>query len=156
MDGTIPVVLDLPTSEQLASANTGPAARRIEISAGGRLTGGTSTNYTPQLQFGTSATATSNTDMESGAAIAVNSVSGLWFIEWTGVITSTGYLDGAGRSMVAGSTRTLTDWVTQDNAITTADPDGVTAQGFVVTGTFSSGNASNAAYLDFFVLRVLS
>lgn len=153
-DGTIPVVCPLLTSEQIAGAN-GQKSRRIAVSAGGRVTGGTTTNFTPQLQFGTSATPGSNTDLESGGAVAVNSVTGAWFIEWEGVVTKDGILDGAGRHMVSGSTRTYTDNTAQDNAVTTADPDGVTAQGFVVTGTFSSGNASNAAYMDWFCLSML-
>jgi hypothetical protein len=153
-DGTTPVVLHLPTAEQLASTN-GIGARRISVSAGGRVTGGTTTNFTAQLQFGTSATAGSNTDLESGGAVAVNSATGLFMIEWTGVITEDGVLDGAGRHFVSGSTRTFTDWAVQDNAITTADPDGDGSQGFVVTGTFSSGNAGNAAYLDWFTFSVL-
>lgn len=153
-DGTNPIVLRLPTGEQLASAN-GKKARRISISAGGRVTGGTTTNYTPKLQFGTSATESSNTDLEAGGAVAVNSVTGGWMIEWTGFITKDSVLDGAGRHFVSGSTRTFTDWAVQDNAVTTADPDADGTLGFVVTGTFSSGHASNAAYLDWFTLSVL-
>lgn len=150
-DGTNPIVLRLPTSEQLGGAN-GKGSRPIGIRAGGRVTGGTTTNFTPQLQFGTSATAASNTDLESGGAVAVNSVTGGWMIEWEGFITNGNILDGAGRHFVSGSTRTFTDWAVQDNAVTTADPDGNGTQGFVVTGTFSGGHASNTAYLDWFVL----
>lgn len=153
-NGTIPVLLRLPTAEQLAGANS-LKARRISISAGGRVKGGTTTNFTPQLQFGTSATAASNTDLESGGAVAVNSATGAWMIEWTGFVTKDNILDGAGRHFVSGSTRTFTDWAVQDNAVTTADPDGVTEQGFVVTGTFSSGDAANEAHLDWFTLSVL-
>lgn len=151
-DGTTPVILYLPTAEQLAPASGGAAF--CTIRAWGRVTGGTTTNFTAQLQFGTSATPGSNTDIESGAAVAVNSTSGLWWLKWEGVVTTTGYLDGAGTHMIAGSTRTLTALAAQDNAITTADLDGVTAQGFVMTGTFSGGHASNAAYLDGFTLEV--
>jgi hypothetical protein len=154
-DGTLPVVLRLPTAEQLCSAN-GRGSRRIAVRAGGRVTGGTTTNYTPQLQFGTSATASSNTDLESGGAVAVNSVSGSWLIEWEGIIDATSSkLDGAGRHFVSGSTRTFTDWAVQDNAVSTADPDANGTLGFVVTGTFSGGHASNASYLDYFTLEVL-
>lgn len=154
-DGTTPVVLRLPTCEQLCSAN-GRGARRIAVRAGGRVTGGTTTNYTPQLQFGTSATPGSNTDLESGGAVAVNSVSGLWFIEFEGVLDATSNkLSGFGRYGVYGSTHTVADWTVEDNTVTTADPDGQGTLGFVVTGTFSSGNASNAAYLDYFTLEVV-
>lgn len=154
-DGTIPVVLDFPSCEQLCSAN-GRGARRIAVRAGGRVTGGTTTNYTPQLQFGTSATPGSNTDLESGAATAVNSTTGNWFIEWEGMVDATSNkLLGLGRVGTYGSTEAVTDWTDQDNDVSTADPDSRAAQGFVVTGTFSSGHASNAAYLDYFTLEVL-
>lgn len=153
-DGTTPVVLRLPTAGQLAGATNGPGARRIAVRAGGRVTGGTTTNFTPQLQFGTSATPGSNTDLESAGAVAVNSVSGNWFIEWEGVIDSgSNKLLGLGRYGVYGSTETVADWTDQDNDVSTADPDGNGTLGFVVTGTFSSGNASNAAYLDYFFLE---
>lgn len=152
VDGTVPVVLRFPSSEQLVSAN-GIKSRRFHISAGGRVVGGGTTNFTPQLQFGVSATPGSNTDLESAAAVAVNSVTGSWFIEWTGTVTKDNILDGAGRFMVSGSTRTFTDWTVQDNAVTTADPDSGVAQGFVITGTFSSGFAGNQAFLDWFELQ---
>lgn len=152
-DGTIPVVLDLPSAGELASAAGTPGVK-FKVRAGGRVTGGTTTNYTPQLQFGTSATPGSNTDLESGGAVAVNSVSGFWFIEadlfWD---TTSNQLDGYARHMVSGSTRTYTAAAACDNRISSADPDANGTQGFVVTGTFSSGNASNAAYLDFFELE---
>lgn len=153
-DGTTPVVLDFPTGGQLANAATGPQARRFAVRAGGRVTGGTTTNFTPQLQFGTSATPGSNTDLESGGAVAVNSVNGNWFIEFEGTVDSTSNkITGFGRFGVFGSTLSVTDWTVQDNNVTTADPDANGTLGFVVTGTFSSGNAGNAAYLDYFRLE---
>jgi hypothetical protein len=157
-DGTIPVILPFPQGSELAGGSgTSGYISRFTIRAGGRVTGGTTTNYTPQLQFGTSATAASNTDICSGSAIAVNSVSGFWLVEVDAWITIAGLLDGFMRFGVSGSTRTFTDWAVFSNAVSTATPTGTgaTAQGFVVTGTFSSGNASNASYLDIFQLDVL-
>lgn len=155
-DGTTVTMCPLPTASQLAgNSGTSGYSSRIMVRAWGRVTGGTTTNYTPQLQFGTSITPSSNTDLESGAAVACNSATGLWIIEWSGVVTNDGVLDGFGTSMVSGSTRTYTATAVQDVAVTTADPDGNTTQGFVVTGTFSSGSASNKAYLDGFQCDII-
>lgn len=152
-DGTTPVVLPLLTAEQLCSAN-GKKSRPIAIHYGGRVVGGTTTNFTPQLQFGTSATPGSNTDVESGAAVAVNSVTGTWFGYCYGIISKDNHLSLGSLQLTEGSTVTLTALAKQDNAVSTADPDSNTTLGFVVTGTFSSGHASNAAYLDYFFMTV--
>ena len=151
-DGTIPVLLPLPAAQQLAGGSgTGGYSARFSIRAWGRVTGGGTTNYTPQLQYGTSITAASNTDIESGGAVAVNSTSGSWQINAEAIWdAASNILDGFACHMVSGSTRTFTALAAFDNAITSADPDANTTQGFVVTGTFSSGFAGNTAYLDGF------
>lgn len=152
---TVACVLPLPTLEALAGS-TGKKFSLVKIYAAGRVTGGTTTNFTAQLQFGTSITATSNTDMESGAAVAVNSVSGQWIIDGTYAIDYTsGKIDGYAANMISGSTVTYTAVAKADNTITSSTTAALsfttsTPQGFVVTGTFSSGNASNVAYLDVF------
>lgn len=155
-DGTLPVVLPLPSAGQICGA-IGPSKSRmgvILIRAFGRVTGGTTTNFTPQLQYGTSATPGSNTDIESGGAVAVNSVSGLWMIEAQLFIDDvSGKVSGCARHLVHGSTTTFTDWAVIDNNLTSVDPDGNGTLGFVVTGTFSVGNAANAAYLDGFYME---
>lgn len=150
-DGTLPVILDLPSAGALADTNANTVAF-FGVRAWGRVTGGTTTNYTVALQAGTSATAGDNTDIEQSTAIAVNSNSGQWFIEarliWD---TTSNTYDGFSRFGVWGSTRTFTDWAAIDNSIS-ADPDGNVALGFVVTGTFSSGHASNVSVLGGFEL----
>ena len=159
VDGTLPVILPLPSAGQVAGAQ-GPARSQmgcIRILAFGRVTGGTTTNYTPQLQYGTSITPGSNTDIESGGAVAVNSVSGFWWIEAVLFIdNASGKMSGCSRHMVHGSTTTFTDWAAIDNNITGVDPDGNGTLGFVVTGTFSAGNAANAAYLDGFLMELVA
>lgn len=151
----LPIVLPLPAAGQLAGTQ-GPAVSRmakIRIRAHGRVTGGGTTNYTPQLQYGVSATASENTDLESGAAVAVNSVSGFWFLEaelW--IDDESGKMGGFVRHGVSGSTVTVADWSVVDNNISGLDPDGGGTLGFVVTGTFSGGFAGNKAYLDHFSL----
>jgi len=149
-DGTLPVICHLPAAAKLADANNVSTAM-FKVRAWGRVTGGTTTNFTVQLQYGTSATASSNTDIEASTARAVDSASHNWFIEaklcWD---TTSNKIQGCGHAMVAN----LYDvWAAADNAITSADPDADSEQGFVVTGTFSSGNASNVAVMDGFVLE---
>jgi len=101
------LVLPLPSLEALAGAN-GKKMSVIRIIAAGRVTGGTTTNFTAQLQFGTSTTVASNTDLESGAAVAVNSASGLWMIEGTYLLDYTsGKIDGYAANFISGSTVTL-------------------------------------------------
>lgn len=157
---TLACVCPLPSLETLAGS-TGKKFSIIKITAGGRLTGGTTTNFTPQLQFGTSITVASNTDMESGQAVAVNSVSGGWLIEGTYFIDYTsGKIDGYSANFTSGSTVTYLAVAKADNTISSSSTPAFsfttsTAQGFVVTGTFSSGNASNVAYLDVFTLEVV-
>lgn len=149
-DGTTVVLLPLPAAGQL-SGSPGAGSAAFRVTAWGRVTGGTTINYTAQLQYGTSATPGSNTDIEASTARAVNSESGTWMIQTdlTWDVTSS-KIQGRGWSMV----NTLVDAVaTIDNEITSSDPDADGTLGFVVTGTFSSGHASNAAYLDGFVLE---
>src|SRR5262245_22468127 len=89
-DGTLPVVLRFPQNVLGGTTAIGRQAIPVNIYYGGRVTGGTTTNFTPQLQWGTSATPGSNTDIESGAAVAVNSNSGLWMGEVHGLFVVTG------------------------------------------------------------------
>lgn len=147
------IVLPFPSAGKVAGAVTVAVSRmgKIRIRAHGRVTGGGTANYTPQLQYGISATASENTDLESGAAVAVNSVAGFWFLEaelW--VDDESQKMGGFVRHGVSGSTITVADWTVVDNNITGIDPDGGGNIGFVVTGTFSVGFAGNKAYLDHF------
>ena len=153
-------ILPLPSLEALAGS-TGKKMSVIKITAAGRVTGGTTTNFTAQLQFGTSTTVASNTDIESAAAVAVNSVSGLWSLESTLLVDITsGKLDGYSACFISGSTVTYTAVAKSDNTISASSTPVLSLtsnsqQGFVVTGTFSGGNASNVAYIDVFQLEMI-
>jgi hypothetical protein len=157
---TLACILPLNDMETLAGA-TGKRASMIKITAAGRVTGGTTTNYTPKLYFGTSITVASDLAIGTGATVAVNSVSGTWMIEWTGTIDNvSGKIDGFFSNMVSGSTRTYTAAAAATAAITSATTPALSfttasAQGFVITGTFSGGNAANVAYVDVFQLEVV-
>src|SRR3990167_5249052 len=81
-DGTTPVLLPLPSGEQLASGSgTTGRSSRFRVRAWGRVTGGTTTNYTATLYYGISLTASSNTVIEASTARAVDSANHLWEIE---------------------------------------------------------------------------
>jgi len=122
----------------------------FKVKAGGRVTGGTTTNFTVKLDSGTSATIGSNTTIEASSARAVDSESANWFIEAVCFCDETSdKLGGFGRSMV----NDLYDAEAALDAEAAADPDG--ELGFTVTGTFSASHASNAAYCDFFDVEVL-
>lgn len=152
-DGTNPVLLPLPSASQLAfgSGTTGKSSHFV-VKAGGRCTGGTTTNYTVTLYFGTSLTAASNTVIEASTARAINSENENWHIEvhvnWDEVSQK---INGWGLSQVSN----LYDAAAAlDNQVTAAEGDDNDTQGFVVAGTFSSGNASNTSHLDYFQLEL--
>lgn len=157
---TTACILPLPSLEALAGS-TGKKMSVIRIFAAGRVTGGTTTNFTPQLQFGTSTTVASNTDLESGVAVAVNSASGMWAIDGTYMLDITsGKIDGYAANFLSGSTVTYTAVAKADNTISSSSTPAfsltsTSQQGFVLTGTFSSGNASNVAYVDIFQLEMV-
>lgn len=157
---TVACILPLPSLDALAGANAKKFSI-VKITAAGRVTGGTTTNFTPQLQFGTSTTVASNTDVESGVAVAVNSASGIWSIEGTYFIDYTsGKIDGYAANFLSGSTVTYTAVAKADNTISSSSTPAFSfttssLQGFVLTGTFSSGNASNVAYVDVFQLEMV-
>lgn len=157
---SIACILPLPSLEALAGS-AGKKMSMIRITAAGRVTGGTTTNFTAQLQFGTSTTVASNTDLESGAAVAVNSVSGLWAIDGLYMLDYTsGKIDGYAANFISGSTVTFTAIAKADNTISSSSTPAFSfttssAQGFVLTGTFSSGNASNVAYVDVFQMEMI-
>jgi len=154
------IILALPQGWLGPNTSTGRQFTWVVVRYGGRVIGGTTTNFTPQLQWGSSTTSTSNTDIESGAAVAVNSNTGQFagvaevLISVTG--TGTARIEAMSNQMVAGSTVTYTAEAKSDNSITTYDPTLLgTNVGFVLTGTFSGGSADNKAYLDTFVAEVI-
>jgi hypothetical protein len=159
-DASLAVACHLPDNVLGPNTSTGKQAMRLVLRVGGRVTGGTTTNFTPKLKWGVSTTASSNTSLEDGAAVAVNSNAGLWDIKAELIIrvtgTGTARIDGVCGHLVAGSTRTFTAVAVTDNSITTYDPTLLTSRrGFSVSGTFSSGDAGNLAYIDYFELEAI-
>ncbi len=145
----VAVAIWIPNGLVSPVSTTGRQCVSVVVRCGGRVTGGTSTNFTPKFLFGV--TTSAGTSIGTGAAVAVNSVSGVWGMEAYLFITTSGIIDGTFSNITLGSTRTATARLIATNAISTYDPTLLTSrQGFTVSGTFSSGNAGNKAYLDYF------
>jgi hypothetical protein len=150
-DSTAAAVVYIPPKQ--AFGEVGLKSCRFRVVARGRMTGGTTTNFTPILQYGTSATAASNTDVAALTARACDSTSGHWVIvaEFTWDATSlllNGNFRGANGSAGTLNTDTIT---TQVTAVDLSNEN----LGFCVTADWSADNASNAAYLDELSLEVL-
>jgi hypothetical protein len=147
------------TSEFAFNDSTGTAAsitlpagwalnnRKFKLKAGGKVTGGTTTNFTAILYSGALA---ANKPIITSGAKAVNSVSGNWSLEAEIYTDATSQkVDGIGKGQINGTavaqiaTTELTSWVnTVDNT-------------FSVSGTFSASNANNAATLEFLEIDLI-
>jgi len=124
----------------------------FEIRIAGRVTGGTTTNFTLNLDYGTSATYTSNTTMATSGAVAVNSASSNFLLTAKLIWDSTSLiLQGCSGDGWMGTTPTI-----HTKAVTTAVTAvaATTVLTFTATGLFSVSNASNAAYVTQFDLLV--
>ena len=145
-DGTTPVICYLPTPGQL-----GPGSM-FKVRAWGRVVTSGTLNFTISLQYGTSATATSNTDIEDSGATSLASLTTNWMIEATLVWDrDSDRINGYGWTQVH---TTFDAEATIDNGITSADLDSTTGIGFVVAGTFGTGAAGNLCYLDGFQIEL--
>lgn len=125
----------------------------FKIRAYGRVTGGTTTNFTPALQFGTSITAASNTVVATGTAAAYNSASGNWFIEAEFLWDFTSKRLNGIFQAINGTAGTVQSPLTTTQV--TAVDLSAAGQGFVISGFFSATNAGNLCYLDYFAVEEL-
>lgn len=133
--------------------------QKFRVRASGRVTGGTTTNFTPRIQYSSAAngsgaaTSANNTAVAAATARAFNTLSGTWSIEGDFIWDSTSAkLNGAFWAL-NGSTATL-DALAATTAVSTVDLS-VSGVGFVVDALFSATNASNTCTLDDFSLEVL-
>jgi hypothetical protein len=127
----------------------------FRVRAWGRVTGGTTTNFTPTLLYGRSQTYASNTVMGSLTATAFNSASGLWEFDATlfwdvtsGQLSGSisGY-NGATAAIIAAALVTPVTGLTSTALAALSQPNTLY---FSIAGLFSASNASNIAYLDGF------
>lgn len=121
--------------------------RRVtKIRVGGRVNGGTATNFTAKLYAGTSSTIGSNVNIASTGAVATNGNQGTWALDVDVAFDSTNNVYyGLQRGWMI-NTAVAQAALTNSATFT---PSSETS-GFTITGTFSSGHASNAAYVDWF------
>ena len=146
-DGTTPVICYLPTPGQLGTCSM------FKVRAWGTVVTSGTLNFTVSLQYGTSATASSNTDIEDSGATSLASLTTHWMIEaWLVWDSSSDRIDGTGWSQVHTTFDALT---TIDNPITSIDLSSTTSSvGFVVAGTFGTGAAGNSCTLEGFQIEL--
>jgi len=118
--------------------------KRFRVIAYGRVTGGTTTNFTVKLFVGTALGA----QLFTSGAIAVNSTSGAWQIDVECVLDSTG-------DKIVGYGNAAVNAAIAAQAVATATADPASALVFGASGTFSASNANNAAYMDGLEVEVL-
>ena len=171
------IVLPLPSTGQLAGTaatagtfNAGTAVYNAAFTAGnlgalrrmikfrllvsGRVVTGTTSNFTVRIMYGTSTTLASNTAIATTGAVSLASLTTHWFLECNLIYDAISQrLDGYFQGQVHTTTVAQT---TLSAGITAVDLDspGQTL-GFVATGQFATGNASNTSFLDEFYLLLM-
>lgn len=139
------------------------------VRAKGTATGGTTTNFTPKIQYtkqtatkATSATAGNNLDFFSGGAAAYNSASGPWVLEVlctydpvNKLLSGVGWgVNGSGGAAVASAAATQVATGNDANMDLMAGSSTGNA-GFAVSALFSASNASNKCTLETLHLDIL-
>jgi hypothetical protein len=139
------------------------------VRAKGTATGGTTTNFTPKIQYtkqtatkATSGTAANNLDFFSGGAAAYNTASGPWVLEVlctydpvNKLLSGVGWgVNGSGGAAVAAAAATQVATGNDANMDLMAGSSSGNA-GFAVSALFSASNASNAATLESLHLDIL-
>lgn len=161
------VEADVATNGAVAFIPTG--VDTFYVRAKGTATGGTTTNFTPKIQYvkqtnskATAATAGNNLDFFSGGAAAYNSASGPWVLEVlcaydpvNKILSGVGWgVNGSGGAAVAQAAATQVTTGTDANIDLQAGNSAGNA-GFAVSALFSASNASNKATLESLHLDVL-
>lgn len=147
-DSTKPCILYFPTVVAKSAM--------FCVRAWGRVTTGTSGTFLATIQYGTSATAASNTDMCALAAQTV-ATNGNWSIatelQWD---TTSQKLRGSMWG-VSGDTPTLLALAVNTAVISTVDltVTGGSGVGLVMSAKFGTGNAANTTFLDGFEMEIL-
>ena len=136
----------LPATRKLVEGSAGI----LRVKVGGRVTGGTTTDWTPKLYWGNSSTIASNSAIATATAFSVVSTSTNWHLEATLIWDATsakvnGWFQGQNGTTTISPT-TLSNAQTSKD-LTASDS---TSVGFSVTGLFGSTNAGNTAYVDYF------
>jgi len=143
-DGTTAVVTPLPPGQLTgASGATTGGASNFQVVAYGRVVTAGSYLFNAQLYYGTSTTVASNTSISSPISLSLASLTTNWKI-----VADCCYDGDSQRLICQTATAIHTSTYQVGGSITGITSNNTTLQGFVVTGTFGTGNASNKAYLD--------
>lgn len=158
---TVPVFNTSASTTSQTATLTGSHTEAVNtivfrLRAWGRVTGGTTTNFTPSLMFGRSTTYGSNTVVGALTARAFNTLSGMWemdaFLFWdvtSGVISgSFGGFNGSTAAIDAAAL--ITPITGQTATVLAANLPQPNAFFFSIAGLFSATSAANVAYLDGF------
>lgn len=123
--------------------------RPFRVRVGGRVTAGTAASFTANLYWGTASLSASNTKIATHGAGIAASASTNWQLTFEGMWDATSsQIVGFFSGYVAGQVKTPT---VQTTSATSVDLSGEsTSNGFTISASFSSGNASNVAYVDYF------
>ena len=156
------VFLEVDNSANAAVAFIPTGVDCFYVRAKGTATGGTTTNFTPKIQYTkqtaskvTSATAGNNLDFFSGGAAAYNSASGPWVLEVlctyepvNKLLSGVGWgVNGSGGAAVAAAAATQVTTGTDANVDLMAGSSSGNA-GFAVSALFSASNAGNKCTLE--------
>lgn len=143
---TTPLILYYPGSSKLDK-------KPFRIYASGRVIAGTGTpNFTVSIYHGISSTIGSNTKLATTSTIAIATTQGNWMLQsdcfWD---SSSQRIEGLQKGFIYA---TALAQVINTAAMTAVD---LTTEGLglTITGTFSAGNAANAAYVDVFEITML-
>ena len=143
-DGTIPVVLPLPTAAQLGGPNRSSMFR---VRAWGMVSTAASLTFDVRLYYGTSTTVADNTLLVDSGTITIATTTTNWSI-WADLVWdgNSDVINGRGGANVHLTSSGGTGYLM--NQVTSADPDGDATRGFVVSGQFGTGNVGNTARLS--------
>lgn len=123
-------------------------SRPFTVRVGGRVTAGTAGTFTVSLYWGTSTTSTSNTKVATVSS-ALGAASSNFNLELEGRWDSlTAGLQGVQSGWCGGTIKSPSVVSTSTSSVDLSGES--TSNGFTVTGTFGTGNASNVAYIDYF------
>lgn len=138
------IICPLPAAGQIKN-------KMFRLRAWGRVTGGTTTNFTPSLYYGLSATVSSDSIVKAATAAAVDSAAHSWQMVGDFVWDAdSDTIQGAITFRIAAVAITA---LVVTTAIS-ADPQANTPQGLIISGLFSASNAGNIAFLDGFQIEV--
>lgn len=140
----------------LPSFQASPAVLRFVVQAWGTATSGTTSNFLATLQYGTSITAGSNTNVVALTNRSYVSTSGNWTITLNGIWDSTSQKItgvGSGLNLATIDAAAAITAISSVSLVTAASAN-YTGLGFCVSALFGTSNAANVCNLSGLTLEV--